>query len=728
MIRWVPTSLIIFLITVTTACGTGPALREKTDSDVSVNVAAGAVDIDVNSGFTLEFSVAASASTINASTFFVVPIIDSSTSISPQNVALKSTIDTTVCNPDNALSGTITPSTSAACDTRYTLNPDSPLGYETEYALCITSGVSFCDSNINGFFAGLMEIFTTVEDGPAYTVGGTISGLSGTVVLQNNAGDDLTLSENGEFTFSTAVTDIAAYDVTVLTNPDGQVCTASNNSGNISGANITDVVVTCSDDAYTLGGTVSGLSGTLVLWNNEADDLIIESNGDFTFDTPVADGAAYDVTVKTNPDGQTCDVLNDSGTIDGAKVTNVTVTCTTNAYTLGGTVLGLDTDNDMEITLHEDGGADVAVDENGEFHFDTQYDDGYEYTVTITGQPNGQTCHIRNSSGEGTIDGANVDTIDVYCAYFAYVTNKTDDTVSVIDTTNNTGFGDVIPVGEGPDALAIKPDGSKVYVTNSDSDSVSVIDTATNTVVYTIDSGFANPRGIDVSPDGTQIYVSNHDSNYVCVYDVTGDPVKVGDNIVLAYGLPLGLAFKPPNGDKVYVATYHGPPVAQYASVIDTATRNLSYINLQNNAAPSDVDFTPDGSLAYITRPWRDSVAKVDTTSQTVMLPVDQIPTDTWPGTLAITPDGAEVYVSNNGYISVISVSGNNIIDTIIGFSGPSGIDFNHDGDIAYISNSGSNTVSMVDTTTREITGDPITVGNGPIGIAVQKPNIPYIP
>src|SRR5262245_57582095 len=32
-----------------------------------------------------------------------------------------------------------------------------------------------------------------------FTVGGTVSGLSATVVLQNNAGDDLTISANGGF-------------------------------------------------------------------------------------------------------------------------------------------------------------------------------------------------------------------------------------------------------------------------------------------------------------------------------------------------------------------------------------------------------------------------------------------------------------------------------------------------------------------------------------------------
>ena len=52
-----------------------------------------------------------------------------------------------------------------------------------------------------------------------YTVGGTLTGLVGAVVLQNNAGDDLTLSGDGATTFATPVADTTAYAVTVLTHP-----------------------------------------------------------------------------------------------------------------------------------------------------------------------------------------------------------------------------------------------------------------------------------------------------------------------------------------------------------------------------------------------------------------------------------------------------------------------------------------------------------------------------
>jgi hypothetical protein len=78
---------------------------------------------------------------------------------------------------------------------------------------------------------------------------------------------------------------------------------------------------------YRVGGTVSGLTGTVVLQNNGGDNLSISANGAFTFPTPLAYGSSYDVTVLTQPMGQTCTVANRAGAYGGSSVTSVTVTC-----------------------------------------------------------------------------------------------------------------------------------------------------------------------------------------------------------------------------------------------------------------------------------------------------------------------------------------------------------------------------------------------------------------
>lgn len=165
-----------------------------------------------------------------------------------------------------------------------------------------------------------------------YTIGGTLSGLAAgtSVVLLNNGSGDLNVNSNGSFTFTTPLSDLSAYAVTVKNHPTGQLCTASNGSGTLAGANVTNVAISC-QTGYTVGGTVSGLSGSgLVLQNGGGDDLTINANGLFTFTTPLANAASYNVTVRTQPSGprQLCSVSSGSGVVSSADITQVAVSCT----------------------------------------------------------------------------------------------------------------------------------------------------------------------------------------------------------------------------------------------------------------------------------------------------------------------------------------------------------------------------------------------------------------
>ena len=201
--------------------------------------------------------------------------------------------------------------------------------------------ITVTDSTLTGGAPGIMAYGNGAMDtwsggsvtsggGTTYSVGGSVSGLSGTVVLQDNGGDNLSVSANGSFTFATKLAGGAAYAVTVLTNPSGQTCTVANGSGTIGSANVTSVAVTCATNTattYSVGGSVSGLSGTVVLQDNGGDNLSVSANGSFTFATKLASGAAYSVTVASSPSGQACTAANASGTVGSSDVTSVTVSC-----------------------------------------------------------------------------------------------------------------------------------------------------------------------------------------------------------------------------------------------------------------------------------------------------------------------------------------------------------------------------------------------------------------
>jgi alpha-tubulin suppressor-like RCC1 family protein len=185
-------------------------------------------------------------------------------------------------------------------------------------------------------FCALLGLDTRAPACDTFSIGVTASGLlpGASVVLQNNGGDNLTVSANATLTsFPTPLAAGATYSVTVLTQPAQQTCSVSNGSGTVTNANITNIVVSCSNEVYSIGVTVTGLAqgASVVLQDNGDDDLTVASNGTFTFATPIANGVSYAVSVQKQPTNQTCSVSNGngSGIVAGASV-NVPVTCTTN--------------------------------------------------------------------------------------------------------------------------------------------------------------------------------------------------------------------------------------------------------------------------------------------------------------------------------------------------------------------------------------------------------------
>src|ERR1700722_10775625 len=98
------------------------------------------------------------------------------------------------------------------------------LGAGTQLQLSVTgSNLTFAENGVaritasdtswTGGAPGIMAFGTpsadnwsggnSVTSAPTFSVGGTASGLSGTAVLENNAGDDVNVSANGPFTFPT---------------------------------------------------------------------------------------------------------------------------------------------------------------------------------------------------------------------------------------------------------------------------------------------------------------------------------------------------------------------------------------------------------------------------------------------------------------------------------------------------------------------------------------------
>jgi hypothetical protein len=299
----------------------------------------------------------------------------------------------------------------------------------------------------------------------SFRIGGTVSGLSGTgLVLLDNGGDNLTITTGGAFNFKTLIAKGNTYGVTVLAQPSNpaQTCLVSSGVGTAT-VTVTTVQVTCSTattgNGNIIGGQVTGLQGTgLVLQDNLADNLPVKASGPFNFATTIANGAAYSVTVLTQPTNptQTCTVANGSGVASG-NVGNIVVTCSSGTLSLGGSVSGL---AGSGLVLANTNGDAISISGNGNFTFPILLVSGTTYNVTIKSQPinPAQICAISGNTGTAT---TNVNTIQVVCpAVFHTIGGQ------VIGLYVPTGqVSDMVLQNNGGDNLPVTGNGAFTFVT-----------------------------------------------------------------------------------------------------------------------------------------------------------------------------------------------------------------------------------------------------------------------
>jgi sugar lactone lactonase YvrE len=173
---------------------------------------------------------------------------------------------------------------------------------------------------------------------------------------------------------------------------------------------------------YTINGQLSGLADgqQVTLLNNGGNAITMTANGAFTFTTPVAYGASYNVTVSTQPTGQTCSVANNSGAGAGvnADVSSLQIVCSTNTYYIGGSISGLA--SGQQVTLLNNTGDALTVTADGTFAFATPVAHGASYNVTVSTQPTGQTCSVANNSGAGAGVMADVSSVLITCSTNTY--------------------------------------------------------------------------------------------------------------------------------------------------------------------------------------------------------------------------------------------------------------------------------------------------------------------
>jgi uncharacterized repeat protein (TIGR03803 family) len=307
--------------------------------------------------------------------------------------------------------------------------------------LCVLAALGGCTGSSGGDGGNnISRSISNTLSVRTYSLGTTISGLnsSGLVLMVNAQRQDVgpnlipmnygpNYTRHVPMANSTAVSVAAGkttqelagslpsrtgYTVTVQTQPTGETCTVAGGTGTIQSANVANMVVTCSDHAYSLEGSISHLNGSGLVLANGTDTLVVSSGAtSFRMPTPVAYTRSYGVTVQTQPTGLTCSVSNGTGTMGSAPVANIAVTCSANTYTVGGTISGLAASG---LVLLDNGGDATTVSANAtQFTMNTSVAYGSAYAITVRTPPTGLVCSVSN--GTGTMGAADVASISIAC-------------------------------------------------------------------------------------------------------------------------------------------------------------------------------------------------------------------------------------------------------------------------------------------------------------------------
>jgi 6-phosphogluconolactonase len=310
---------------------------------------------------------------------------------------------------------------------------------------------------------GLVAVLASCGTSPgySYTIGGTVSGMVGSgMVLQNNGGDDLSISSNGSFSFKTSLTTGTAYAITVKAPPanPSQTCTVSNGSGTMNGALVDNVVVNCVTGPTSVTVDPSGKFAYAANTNGTISAYIIDQiTGALTdLGTPVSAGT-YPTSVTVDPSGKFAYAADTIGSTIYSYAIETTGALGARTAVSAGTYP-----------------TSVTVDQSGHVYVANMGDN----TISVyTIQSNGTLVELANSPFSSGTSPASIITVNLSVGEFAYVANMNTGTISAypIDlTTGALGAGTSVTAETYPVSVTVDPSKQFAYAVNESSSTISV--------------------------------------------------------------------------------------------------------------------------------------------------------------------------------------------------------------------------------------------------------------
>jgi YVTN family beta-propeller protein len=293
-----------------------------------------------------------------------------------------------------------------------------------------------------------------------------------------------------------------------------------------------------------------------------------------------------------------------------------------------------------------------------------------------------------------------------------YVQNSNSNSISIVDLATNAILRNITVDGT-PHNIKLSEDQLTLYILTSDRDSgtIFMLNTTSNELMNEIPTEVSVQ---DIAVFNGTMYASDVRGGKVLVMNLNGtlvDEIDVGSR-------PQYMEVRP-DGQVLYATRLGGP-----ISVVDLEQK-LVIKEIDSGDMPHRLSFTNEGAILFVVNAESDTLSVIDSDKHEV---IKTIPVGDSPGYVALNPDETLAYVTNMDSNTVSIVDADKVVNEIPVGSGPYGIAFSADGgDLAYVSNTKGNDVSVINTASSKVTATISAGGIGPHQMVVIKPDVEIV-
>src|ERR687895_1677392 len=293
-----------------------------------------------------------------------------------------------------------------------------------------------------------------------------------------------------------------------------------------------------------------------------------------------------------------------------------------------------------------------------------------------------------------------------------YVQNSNSNSISIVDLATNAILRH-ITLDETPYNIKLSEDQLTLYILTSDRDSgtIFMLNTTSNELMNEIPTEVSVQ---DIAIFNGTMYASDVHGGKVLVMNVNGtlvDEIDVGSR-------PQYLEVRP-DGQVLYVTRLGGP-----ISVVDLEQK-IVIKEIDSGNMPHHLSFTNGGEVLFVVNAESNTMSVIDSYSHEV---IKTIPVGDSPRYVALNPDETLAYITNMDSNTISIVDADKVINEIPVGNRPYGIAFSADGgDLAYVSNTSGNDVSVINTTSSNVAVTLSAGGIGPHQLVARKPDIEIV-